>query len=123
MVLLVLQVEAAVVYYDWKVEYLSVAPDCVDRLVLAINGQFPSPTINAVEGDTVVVKLTNMLPTEGVVLHWHGIKQVCISTMKLMLEKTGPENPKIVADRLWSLMPALTSYFVQTMRISHPKTT
>lgn len=76
LVFLVLQGHAAVVQYDWTVDYLSATPDCVSKLVFAINGQFPSPTIYAVEGDTVEVKLKNALPTEGVVLHWHGIYQV-----------------------------------------------
>lgn len=74
--LLSMQVDAAVVEYDWTVDYLSSAPDCVTKLVFGINGQYPSPTINAVEGDTVVVKLTNAIPSEGVVIHWHGIHQV-----------------------------------------------
>lgn len=51
-------------------------PDCVEKLVPAINGQSPSPTIFAVEGDTVEVKLTSLILTEGVLLHWHGILQV-----------------------------------------------
>lgn len=75
-VLVLRQVEAAVVEYDWTVDYASAAPDCVSKLVLSINGEFPSPTIYAVEGDTVVVKLTNALATEGVAIHWHGIHQV-----------------------------------------------
>ena len=74
--LLSMQVEAAVVEYDWTVDYLSSAPDCVTKLVFGINGQYPSPTINVTEGDTVVVKLTNAIPSEGVVIHWHGIYQV-----------------------------------------------
>jgi hypothetical protein len=67
--------EAAVLEYDWEVGYLAAAPDCVEKMVVAINGQFPSPTIHAVEGDTLVVKLKNNLPTEGVSIHWHGIRQ------------------------------------------------
>ncbi len=67
--------EAAVLEYDWVVGYLAAAPDCVEKMVIAINGQFPSPTIHAVEGDTLVVKLKNNLPTEGVSIHWHGIRQ------------------------------------------------
>ena len=43
---------------------------------MGINGQFPGPTIRAVAGDTIVVDLTNKLHTEGVVIHWHGIRQV-----------------------------------------------
>lgn len=77
-VLAFLQVESAVVKYDWTVDYLNAAPDCVEKLVLAINGQFPSPAIYAVEGDTVEVTLRNHIPTEGVVIHWHGILQVGI---------------------------------------------
>ncbi len=70
------EVEAAVRYYEWSVDYAFVSPDCVEKLAMAINGQVPGPRIDAVEGDTVVVKLTNNLPTEGVVIHWHGIRQV-----------------------------------------------
>lgn len=72
----VLQVEGGVVSYDWTVDYSWGAPDCVEKLILAVNGQYPSPTIRAVEGDTVVVKITNHIPTEAVVFHWHGMHQV-----------------------------------------------
>ncbi len=70
------EVQAAVRYYEWRVDYAFVSLDCVEKLAMAINGQVPGPRIDAVEGDTVVVKLTNNLPTEGVVIHWHGIRQV-----------------------------------------------
>ncbi|OMO91452.1 Multicopper oxidase, type 1 [Corchorus olitorius] len=43
---------------------------------MGINGQFPGPTIRAKAGDTIVVELTNRLHTEGVVIHWHGIRQI-----------------------------------------------
>jgi hypothetical protein len=69
-------VEAAVQYYDWTVAYTYASPDCVEKLVIAVNGEFPGPRIDATEGDTVVVNLTNLLPTEGVVIHWHGMHQV-----------------------------------------------
>ncbi|KAG0628617.1 hypothetical protein M758_1G039900 [Ceratodon purpureus] len=67
--------EAAVVKYDWNVDYMFGAPDCVEKLILAVNGQYPSPTIRAVVGDTVVVKITNHIPSESVVFHWHGMHQ------------------------------------------------
>jgi hypothetical protein len=69
-------VEAAVQYYDWTVAYSYASPDCVEKLVMAVNGQVPGPRIDATQGDTVVVNLTNHLPTEGVVIHWHGMHQV-----------------------------------------------
>ena len=74
--MVVLQAEAAVVKYDWTVDYMFAAPDCVEKQILAVNGQYPSPTIRAVEGDTVVVRVTNRIPSEGVVFHWHGMHQV-----------------------------------------------
>lgn len=65
-----------VVNFKWEVEYMHWSPDCNEGVVMGINGQFPGPTIRARAGDTVVVELTNKLPTEGVVIHWHGIRQV-----------------------------------------------
>ncbi|KAJ4769846.1 L-ascorbate oxidase [Rhynchospora pubera] len=63
-------------HLHWEVSYMFASPDCQEKLVMAINGQFPGPTIHAKAGDTVVVELKNSLPTEGVVIHWHGIKQI-----------------------------------------------
>jgi hypothetical protein len=63
-------------HVKWEVEYLFWSPDCVENVVMGINGQFPGPTIRANAGDTIVVELTNKLSTEGVVIHWHGIRQV-----------------------------------------------
>jgi uncharacterized protein Usg len=63
-------------HFKWEVEYLFWSPDCIENVVMGINGQFPGPTIRAKAGDTIVVELTNKLSTEGVVIHWHGIRQV-----------------------------------------------
>ncbi|XP_021279267.1 L-ascorbate oxidase-like [Herrania umbratica] len=63
-------------HFKWEVEYMYRTPDCLERVVMGINGQFPGPTIRAKAGDTIVVELTNKLHTEGVVIHWHGIRQL-----------------------------------------------
>ncbi|KAG6671128.1 hypothetical protein I3843_Q014000 [Carya illinoinensis] len=63
-------------HFKWEVEYMYWSPDCIENVVMGISGQFPGPTIRAKAGDTVVVELTNKLPTEGVVIHWHGIRQL-----------------------------------------------
>uniref|UniRef100_A0A0D6QU22 L-ascorbate oxidase n=1 Tax=Araucaria cunninghamii TaxID=56994 RepID=A0A0D6QU22_ARACU len=68
--------EAKVHYHKWKVNYQTWAPDCVQANIISINGQYPGPTIRAREGDTVVVKLENLMATENVVVHWHGIRQI-----------------------------------------------
>ncbi|PON74061.1 Copper-resistance protein [Parasponia andersonii] len=62
-------------HYDFNVEYVYGAPDCLEHVLMGINGQFPGPTIAAKAGDTVSVNLTNKLHTDGVVIHWHGIRQ------------------------------------------------
>ncbi|XP_021746108.1 L-ascorbate oxidase-like [Chenopodium quinoa] len=67
---------ARVHHYKWDVEYMFWSPDCEERVVMGINGQFPGPTIRAHVGDIIHVDLTNKLGTEGVVIHWHGIRQL-----------------------------------------------
>lgn len=52
------------------------SPDGVENVVMGINGRFPGPTIRARAGDIIHVELHNKLHTEGVVIHWHGIRQV-----------------------------------------------
>lgn len=64
------------VEYDWIIQHSFARPDCVEKLVFSINGEFPGPLIEADVGDTVRVNVTNHLDTEGVVIHWHGIIQV-----------------------------------------------
>lgn len=68
--------QAKVRHYKWEVGYVYMSPDCEEKLVMAINNQFPGPTIRATAGDTIHLELKNTLHTEGVVIHWHGIRQV-----------------------------------------------
>lgn len=63
-------------HYRWQIKYEFWSADCVERMVIAINGQFPGPTVRARAGDTIVVEVENLMPTEGVVIHWHGIHQI-----------------------------------------------
>ena len=51
--------------------------------MIDINGQFPGPTIRAKAGDTIVVELKNALHTEGIVIHWHDIRQVLSLSLSL----------------------------------------
>ncbi|KAL4194759.1 hypothetical protein AMTRI_Chr05g70080 [Amborella trichopoda] len=76
LVMLPLMVESRIRHFKWEVNYLPWSPDCsTESLLIAINGHFPGPTIRARAGDAIVVELHNKLPTEGVVIHWHGITQ------------------------------------------------
>ena len=68
--------EARIRHYKWEVKYEYKSPDCFKKLTMTINGESPGPTILAQQGDTIVVDLTNSLPNENTVIHWHGIRQV-----------------------------------------------
>lgn len=67
---------AKVINATWDVEYILWAPDCQQRVMIGINGEFPGPTIRARAGDIVSVTVRNKLHTEGLVIHWHGMRQV-----------------------------------------------
>ncbi|PIA48045.1 hypothetical protein AQUCO_01400555v1 [Aquilegia coerulea] len=68
--------EARVRRYKWEVKYEYRSPDCFKKLVIAINGRTPGPSIIAKQGDTIIVELKNSLLTENVAIHWHGIRQI-----------------------------------------------
>ncbi|KAM3192048.1 hypothetical protein ACQJBY_069347 [Aegilops geniculata] len=60
----------------WDVEYILWSPDCQQRVMIGINGKFPGPNITARAGETLSVTVNNKLHTEGLVIHWHGMRQV-----------------------------------------------
>ncbi|KAI5779559.1 Cupredoxin [Geopyxis carbonaria] len=62
--------------YWLEVTNTTVAPDGVDRNVLAFNGTVPGPTLHADWGDTVRVHVTNKLTANGTSVHWHGMRQL-----------------------------------------------
>nr|CAB3466932.1 unnamed protein product [Digitaria exilis] len=68
---------AATRHHEWEIGYHQLNfPDCVPKLAVTINGQTAGPTILAVQGDTIVVRVKNSLLTENVGIHWHGIRQM-----------------------------------------------
>ena len=46
------------------------------KTVIAVNKQFPGPTLIVHEGQIVAVDVHNNLSTEGISIHWHGQHQV-----------------------------------------------
>lgn len=61
--------------YWFNVENITAAPDGIERVVLAVNGSVPGPTIIADWGDEVIVHVTNNMANNGSSIHWHGIRQ------------------------------------------------
>ncbi|XP_031478833.1 monocopper oxidase-like protein SKU5 [Nymphaea colorata] len=62
------------VYYEWEVSYKDVSPLGVKQKVIAINGMFPGPPINATTNWNVLVNVWNNLD-EPLLITWSGIQQ------------------------------------------------
>ncbi len=61
------------VHFSLKLTWEKGAPDGFEREMIFMNGQFPGPTLNIVEGDDVEFAVTNNLPF-GTTIHFHGIE-------------------------------------------------
>ncbi|KAH8882067.1 putative extracellular dihydrogeodin oxidase/laccase [Thozetella sp. PMI_491] len=61
--------------YWFDITNTTAAPDGIEKIILAINGTVPGPTIYADWGDTIVVHVTNSLENNGTGIHFHGIRQ------------------------------------------------
>ncbi|CUA71317.1 hypothetical protein RSOLAG22IIIB_09498 [Rhizoctonia solani] len=61
--------------YNFTISVREGAPDGFYRPMLVANGQYPGPTIEANEGDTIIVHVKNEIPHVGTSLHWHGLSQ------------------------------------------------
>ncbi|KAJ1411263.1 Multicopper oxidase, type 3 [Sesbania bispinosa] len=60
---------AAIVEHTFNVEDISMQKLCRPQVITAVNGSLPGPTINAREGDTVVVHVVNKSPY-NLTVHW-----------------------------------------------------
>nr|DAD33966.1 TPA_asm: hypothetical protein HUJ06_012817 [Nelumbo nucifera] len=69
-------VDARISHYKREVKYEFKSPDYYKKLAITINWRTPGPTIQAQQGDTIIVELKNGLVTENVTIHWHGIRQI-----------------------------------------------
>jgi len=66
---------AAVVEHTFSVGGMNISQLCTSSVIYTANEQLPGPTIEASEGDTVVVHVVNDSPYP-LSLHWHGIFQL-----------------------------------------------
>nr|ACR16059.1 laccase 2 [Monilia sp. M5-3] len=64
------------VEYTWRVTNQTMALDGKERIVLAVNGQYPGPAIEANWGDNIVVHVYNDLQHNGTSIHWHGVRHL-----------------------------------------------
>ncbi|ODM90154.1 Iron transport multicopper oxidase FET3 [Orchesella cincta] len=66
-----------IVKHTLNISYFPGYPDGVwKQKVLGINGQFPGPTLEATEGDTLeILVVNNIQDGQNTSIHWHGIHQ------------------------------------------------
>ncbi|KXG30753.1 putative laccase-9 [Sorghum bicolor] len=61
-------------HYDFVIKEMKVTRLCHEKTILAVNGQFPGPTIYARKDDVVIVNVYNR-GNKNITLHWHGVDQ------------------------------------------------
>ncbi|CAL4989948.1 unnamed protein product [Urochloa decumbens] len=62
-------------YHEFVVQEASVTRLCRQRSIMTVNGQFPGPTVEINEGDSLIVRVTNR-GRYNVTVHWHGVRQM-----------------------------------------------
>ncbi|XP_021720968.1 laccase-3-like [Chenopodium quinoa] len=66
---------AAVHHHEFVIQPTPVNRLCQTQHVMTVNGQFPGPTLEVHNGDTLIIKVTNAGKYD-ISLHWHGIRQM-----------------------------------------------
>ncbi|KAI3731174.1 hypothetical protein L1987_62358 [Smallanthus sonchifolius] len=61
--------------HDFVVQETKVKRLCETHNSITVNGQFPGPTLEVNNGDTLVIHVTNKA-RYNVTIHWHGVRQM-----------------------------------------------
>ncbi|KAF8413011.1 hypothetical protein HHK36_000984 [Tetracentron sinense] len=83
----------AFVNYEWDVSYINVSPLGVQQQVIAIDGKFPGPVVNATTNNHIVVNVRNKLD-EDLLITWAGIQHRRNSWQDGVLGTNCPIPPK-----------------------------
>lgn len=75
MFLLPAAVQGETRHYKFNIQLKNVTRICHTKPIVTVNGEFPGPTIEAREGDTLLIKVTNHVKY-NVSIHWHGVRQL-----------------------------------------------
>ncbi|KAJ8540480.1 hypothetical protein K7X08_030399 [Anisodus acutangulus] len=62
-------------YHDFVIQATPVKRLCKFHNAITVNGQFPGPTLEVNNGDTLVIKVVNRAQY-NVTIHWHGVRQI-----------------------------------------------
>ncbi|XP_052176781.1 laccase-13-like isoform X2 [Diospyros lotus] len=75
LILLVTFTNAETHYHEFVVQATAVKRLCRTQNIITVNGQYPGPTLEVRNGDTLVVKVINSAQYNATI-HWHGIRQM-----------------------------------------------
>ncbi|XP_048139890.1 laccase-13-like isoform X2 [Rhodamnia argentea] len=67
--------DAEVHYHEFVIQAQPVKRLCRTHKIITVNGQFPGPILEVRDGDSLVIKTTN-IAQYNVTLHWHGVRQL-----------------------------------------------
>ncbi|KDP45752.1 hypothetical protein JCGZ_17359 [Jatropha curcas] len=67
--------QAEIHYHEFVIQAKPVKRLCRTHNTITVNGQFPGPTLQVRNGDSLVIKAINNAQY-NVTLHWHGIRQL-----------------------------------------------
>ncbi|EOY22907.1 SKU5 similar 2 isoform 1 [Theobroma cacao] len=81
------------VFYDFKLSYITVSPLGVPQQVIAVNGAFPGPVVNATTNYNVAINVHNQLD-ENLLITWPGIQMRRNSWQDGVLGTNCPIHPK-----------------------------
>ncbi|KAK8990699.1 hypothetical protein GQ457_11G030330 [Hibiscus cannabinus] len=81
------------VFYDFKLSYITVSPLGVPQQVIAVNGAFPGPVVNATTNYNAVINVHNQLD-EDLLMSWAGIQLRRNSWQDGVLGTNCPIHPK-----------------------------
>ncbi|TYK00284.1 monocopper oxidase-like protein SKS1 [Cucumis melo var. makuwa] len=81
------------VFYDFRISYITASPLGIAQQVIAVNGKFPGPFINATTNNNVAVNVRNDLD-EDLLLTWPGIQMRRNSWQDGLLGTNCPIPPK-----------------------------
>ncbi|KAI9091671.1 hypothetical protein K1719_028114 [Acacia pycnantha] len=62
-------------YHEFVIQNTPVKRLCKTLNVLTVNGQFPGPTVETRNGDSLVIKVTNA-GRYNISIHWHGLRML-----------------------------------------------
>uniref|UniRef100_A0A0E0BMR1 Plastocyanin-like domain-containing protein n=1 Tax=Oryza glumipatula TaxID=40148 RepID=A0A0E0BMR1_9ORYZ len=62
-------------YHEFVIRETTVKRLCKSQSIMTVNGQFPGPTLEIKEGDSLIINLINR-GRYNVTLHWHGVRQM-----------------------------------------------